>query len=212
MRADGKIIVGVFGTQNVGKTTFVNDVIKDGGGWTLFGNNYRDVIRESGLKINRDGDEESQKTIHGILMRNILDALNDGDANSRFIMDRTPVDSYAYTEYLHGKGKGDVSSETVANMKSDVEMSFGMYDCLLYIPLGMCGDIKVVDDRFRDTNLEYRAEIDGIMGKMFSHLSEFAAKMGWSVMMRKVYGTRERRIEMFREIIGELLKRRTYDD
>lgn len=69
-----KFIIAVCGTQNTGKSTFVKDLI------AYYENNmlvmpfktnnvdYRQKIESAGLKINRDGNLESQKIIFDCLL------------------------------------------------------------------------------------------------------------------------------------------------
>lgn len=188
-------IVGVLGTQNVGKTTFVDDVVANGGGWSLFGRNYRDVIASQHLKINRDGDERSQKVIHGMLVQNVADAIAEGNRRL-LIMDRTPVDSFVYTKYLAKRGR--VSEATLKEMESQMMTCAGFFDWLVYIPLCMCDDVKVVDDRFRDTDLDYRREIDGLMMDALHEIFS-CRKCDGNPRMMIVYGTREERVRRFSE-------------
>lgn len=191
-----KKIAGVFGTQNVGKTTFVNDLVADTKGgeerWTLFGRDYRKEIESRGLKINRDGTEESQKAIHGILVQNVVDAIND-TSDGNLIMDRTPIDSYVYTKWHNLFGNGGISTSTVDGMWRQVLRFCRLFDVLVYIPLDKCADVKVVDDRFRDTNLEYRQQIDMIMENVFMVLQTHLAM----TKVRMLYGSRERRVSDF---------------
>lgn len=197
-----KTIVGVFGTQNVGKTTFINDLIETSRGagadchtWTTFGKNYRDEIERLGLKINRDGDEESQKAIHKILVQNVIDAALSDDSVRRIIMDRTPIDSYAYTIWLSRYGKTKVSKDTLDRMEYDVFKFCRLFDNLFYIPLDKCNKIEVVDDRFRDTNLEYRRQIDGIFKELYDEIVE-DGYLG-STIVDTLYGDRVVRLDMF---------------
>ena len=189
-------IAGVFGTQNVGKTTFVNDLVSHTNGWeerwTLFGRDYRKEIESRGLKINRDGTEDSQKAIHEILVQNVVDAVNDTSGDN-LIMDRTPIDSYVYTKWHNQFGNGGISDSTINGMWRQVLRFCRLFDILVYIPLDKCADVEVVDDRFRDTNLEYRRQIDEIMGNVFILLKG-------SLTMTHVdmlYGSRERRVSEF---------------
>lgn len=47
-------------------------------------------------------------------------------------------------------------------MFAKVKKSIDGYDRIIYIDLDNCPNAEVVDDTLRDTNLEYRAEIDSI--------------------------------------------------
>jgi hypothetical protein len=201
---DRKIIVGVLGTQNTGKTTFINDVVKaskqNGVKWNIFGKDYRKLIEEQGLKINRNGTEESQQIIHNVLVQNIVDAVN-SDNDSGLIMDRTPIDSYVYTSYLKYNGGVSINSETIDKMWYQCQKFCRLYDYLIYIPLSKCDNVKVVDDKFRDTNLEYRKKIDETMCSVYSYMRDTYATD--KVHFIEIYGSREERVDrFFRETIA----------
>lgn len=193
-----KLIVGVLGTANTGKSTLIGDIVgydenvkrdKDFQ-WTLFGKDYRSIISERGLKINRNGNEECQKIIHETLLQNIFDAVEEPFLK-RIIMDRTILDSFAYT-YWHNKfGKGGISTKTIEKMWYHVVKFSKLFDALLYIPLSFCKDIAVVDDKFRDTDSDYREQIDSIFHAMWLTLVKDGSKMD------VIYGSRENRVKWF---------------
>ena len=193
-----KLIVGVFGTANTGKTTLIDDIVsrsakerEEEARWHLFGKDYREVIKEKGLVINRDGDERSQMVIHETLLQNIRDAVME-NSERRLIMDRTILDSFAYTYYLKMFGEKSISDDLIQKMWTDVELYSPCFDSLLYIPLSKCGDITVEDDKFRDTNFEYRKRIDQIFSALFVTLV-----LSGRANMDIIFGTREKRIKWF---------------
>lgn len=201
-----KLIVGIIGTANTGKSTLINDIVNSDKNvsrneelrWTLFGKDYRTIISEKGLKINRNGNEECQKVIHNTLLQNIIDAANEPFLK-RIIMDRTIIDSFAYT-YWHNKfGGGGISRETLEIMWNQVVKFSKLFDSLIYIPLNRCDNITVVDDKFRDTNFEYRKQIDKILDMIWLSLVADGSKMD------VIYGSRDERVEWFIETKEYLL-------
>lgn len=212
MNNDRKIIVGVFGTANTGKTTLINDIINSNKNterdnafkWRLFGKDYREAISEKGLKINREGNEECQKIIHETLLNNILAAVDETESK-RLIMDRTIIDSFTYT-YWHSRfGKGGISENTIKKMWEQVVRYSMVFDSLIYIPLDRCGDIEVVDDKFRDTDFEYRKQIDSIFNAIWMIL------IGLGARMEIIYGSREDRLNWFFNTKEYLLTHNNYD-
>lgn len=191
-----KLIVGVMGTSNVGKTTFINDVISKSSErpdaslrWTTVGEDYRVAVERRGLKINREGSEDSQKIIHDTLVGNLLQSVSDSE-HRRIIMDRTPIDSFVYTYALKLNGTS-VSDNTLSTMWRQVVKFSKVYDKIIWIPLDKCGDVKVVDDKFRDTNFGYRKQVDELFQSVFysllNHSNNFAI----------VYGSRDERVNDF---------------
>lgn len=199
-----KLIVGVFGTQCVGKSTFINDVLdyseqhlSNEDKWTSYGDDYRDIIKARGLSINRNGNEECQTIIHNCLLNNICKAVDEFD--KRMIMDRTVIDSFVYTYWLY-KYKGcNIREETIRRMFDQMCRYAKTYNALLFIPLSKCDNVRLVDDKFRDTNEQYRQEIDDIMESVaFTLMSE-----GCNIM--RVSGTRTERVAHFYDVVVPIL-------
>lgn len=194
-----KLIVGFIGTANTGKTTLINDIMRSEENikrdknmqWTTFGKDYRDVIAERKLKINREGNAETQKIIHETLLGNIKDALNE-PMLKRILLDRTVIDSFVYT-YWHLKYGGNeigISREILEKMWYDVVKWSRMYDRIIYVPLDKCKDIITVEDGVRDTDETYRKQIDGIFYSVWLLLSGIA-------YMDVIYGSRKERVDWF---------------
>lgn len=204
MKNNKKLIVGVFGTANTGKTTMISDIIEATKNredknfrWTLFGDDYRKVITERGLKINRNGDEESQIIIHNTLLNNIQNAINE-QSLKRIIMDRTIIDSFAYTYWHYRYGSAKINKSVLEHMLYQVEKYALMFDQLLYIPLSYCKNIEVVDDKFRDTDITYREQIDMIMNTISLIL------MGAGAKVSIIKGDRDERVETFIDVFEYL--------
>ena len=196
-----KCIVGVFGTANTGKTTFINDLVEKTSSlenpldrWTVFGKNYRDEITKRGLKINRDGNEECQQVIHDVLVGNIIDAVNYKEQGN-LIMDRTVIDSFVYTYWHYRFGTAKINPDTIDRMWNQVVRYTKLFDILLYIPLDKCEDVIVVDDKFRDVNYTYRNQIDSIMKSVWHHLLDTGNNVN------VIYGSRETRVDTFMNVI-----------
>lgn len=210
MGGKSKLIVGVVGTANTGKTTFIQDVVSDESNgslpeelkWRVYGKDYRDEIAKRGLKINRNGDEAGQLAIHEVLLGNIRSAMSE-TVLKRMIMDRTILDSFAYT-YWHSRfGKGGISEKTLMGMWEDVNRYSMVFDSIIYIPMDKCGDIAVVDDGVRDVDEQYRREIDHIFNALWYVL------LGSGAKMEIIYGSREERLRWFFQTKVYLMETRT---
>ena len=169
--ADNKFVVGVIGTQNTGKSTFIQDIIEKFKGTSnefhTVGCDYREKIRKAGLQINRDGNLEAQKIILDTLVEqlDIIKRMPDGN----YVTDRSPIDAYVYTVYLYRhKPELGITQADLDEMLEKVKGSIGGYDRIVYIDLDNCPNVVVVDDTFRDTNLEYREEIDRLFKETFT--------------------------------------------
>ena len=194
-------MVGVIGTQNTGKSTFINDIINTFRGtlneFHTVGCDYREKIRKAGLQINRNGNLEAQKIILDTLVEqlDIIQQMPDGN----YITDRSPIDAYAYTVYLfrHNPELGITQSD-LDEMLAKVRKSIEGYDRIIYIDLDNCPNVEVVDDTLRDTNLEYRAEIDSIFKEILSLLG----LRGSGKLNQDIKGGRDARVNQFLEMEG----------
>ena len=201
--ANGKLVVGVIGTQNTGKSTFIKDILAKFKGTAMefqtVGCDYRKKIEERGLKINREGNLESQKIIFDTLVEqlDIIDKMPDGC----YLTDRSPIDAYVYTKYLkaHNPGLG-IAEDDLQSMFSRLCCEIGRYDKIVFLDLDKCGNVVVVDDKFRDTNLEYRQEIDWLFKDTLLKLV-LSGVLPVNKVSDSVYGTRDERLSKFIELI-----------
>lgn len=201
---DGKFVIGVMGTQNTGKSTFIHDILDEFSETSMqfrtVGCDYRKKIEEKGLKINRTGNLMSQRIIMDTLLEqlDIIGKMPDGN----YIMDRTPLDAYVYTIYLqrHRPELG-ITEQNLDGFLSDVLDSLGKYDLLIFLDLDDCGNVEVVDDRFRDTDLDYRREIDGIFKEVLSRIMDMPqhASTLKRILRKDIKGTRQERVGLFLE-------------
>ena len=76
-----------------------------------------------------------------------------------------------------------------------------MFDLLIWIPLELCKDVKVVDDHFRDTDLTYRTQIDAIMAQVHKCLTVSGCK---TIM---ISGTRDERVDIFINVHEDIMRR-----
>lgn len=196
---DRKLVIGVIGTQNTGKSTFIKDILEKFKGTTMefrtVGCDYRKKIEERGLKINREGNLESQKIIFDTLVEqlDIIDNMPDGC----YLTDRSPIDAYVYTRYLkaHNPDLG-ITEDDLQNMFNKLCCEIGRYDKIVFLDLDKCGNVVVVDDKFRDTNLEYRQEIDWLFKDTLLKLV-LGGILPTSKVSDSIYGTRDERLSKF---------------
>ena len=201
---DNKLTIGVIGTQNTGKSTFIKDILEKFKGTAMefqtVGCDYRKKIEERGLKINREGNLESQKIIFDTLVEqlDIIDKMPDGC----YLTDRSPIDAYVYTRYLkaHNPGLG-IAEDDLQSMFNKLCCEIGRYDKIVFLDLDKCGNVVVVDDKFRDTNLEYRQEIDWLFKDTLLKLV-LSGVLPVNKVSDSVYGTRDERLSKFIEAIG----------
>ena len=194
-----KFIVAAIGTANTGKTTFKKDVIErfsSDGTYEPFATNeidYRDKIKSEGLQINRNGNLRSQKIIFECLADSVIQAVKDRSVTN-FISDRSVIDAFVYTRYLHENNpESGISEFDLLEMKSQMEHFVGLYDRIILFRMKDCQNVKVVDDRFRDTDFEFRKRIDEIFQETVMDLHY----KGLCEYTNLVRGSRDERVGSF---------------
>lgn len=145
--------IAIIGSQNSGKSHLIGEFIQK---WPMYKTpekTYRDIIRSRNIKINKEGDETSQKAILNALIDEVQQAQGDF-----LVFDRCVVDNIAYTLWLNAHDK--VSDKFVMDSKFLALQTLKLFDILFYIPLRE--EIKIEEKDNRDTDPEFRKEIDNI--------------------------------------------------
>lgn len=192
-----KFICAVIGSQNTGKSTFIKDVInyyQNNGIYESFVTDeidYRKIIEDKHLSINRNGTLESQRIIFDSLADQVISAIRNPSMKN-VIFDRCPLDSLVYTMYLNDYKKGGVTQKDIDQMIIEMKRFIRLYDSIIYIPLEHCENVEVIDDKFRDTDLEYRSYVDRLFKKAINTLEDVDRDK-----IVEIYGSRQQRLEMF---------------
>lgn len=193
--------IAVVGSQCVGKSTFIADVIKacpelSSPTWT-----YRDAIKEAGIekKINQKTCIASQKIIFDAICEETKRSPNNT------IHDRSVMDAVVYTTWPVTKAKKtytDITQSAVDAMKRTADGMMWHYDLIVYIPVDE--SIALTNDEFRDTDPVYRKEVADIFENLL--ILDFDDpnfdKYGYKVV--SISGTREERVADFKEFIKTL--------
>lgn len=138
--------VAISGAQSTGKTTLLEELKR-----------YIDVpyiqgitrdLKSRGFKINREGDDRTQKAIMQCHVENLK--------RKNFISDRSILDGVVYTHYLYNHGK--VSKDVYKYAVGCFDRYIGCYDLLFYIR----PEFELVDDNVRDVDVGFRDEVVGL--------------------------------------------------
>ena len=189
--------IGISGTQNIGKSTLIADFIQK---WNMYETSeatYRDILEEKELDCNRDTTPETQTLIINHLCDQIMHKTRDDDV----ITDRTPYDALAYSLYQHAKGVEGFTEEFISNQIILAKEASSFYDIIFHIPIVKEHDIPIAEDGLRDTNPEYRVEMDNIFSAIFSTYFNQTGpffKFGDCPAVIEIFGTKEERMEMLK--------------
>lgn len=156
--------ISISGSANTGKSTLLGSFLNK---WPMYKTpqkTYRDVIKENNLSHSSNTSDETQLSILNWMMEEQLSY----PTGSKVIYDRCPLDNLAYT--LHGNALGKISDETTAATISFVKESMRNLDIIFWLKFNP--KIKIVDDSFRDTNIDYIKQVDQIFQGLFDQYME----------------------------------------
>ena len=154
--------IALIGAHSVGKSTLVEQFLKE---WPMYKRpekTYRDIIKEKNLNINMQGDKESQRAILNALVDEVQLASTSDDAH--IIFDRCPVDNMAYTLWHYAKDTEGFTSEFVMTCKDIAALSLKHIDLIFYVPARK--EIPITPREGRETNETFREEIDNIFDSL----------------------------------------------
>lgn len=150
--------IGIIGTQCIGKSTLVEDMLLQWPQLSRPEKTYRDLVKEKNLPINKNGTKESQKLILDFL----VEEANKNYGKRKMVFDRTPLDNLAYSLWLLDKGTSDIDEAFIDDCVIKTRNAISNYSILFYIPLVERNDVPLQGKDQRDVDPVYRAEIDAI--------------------------------------------------
>lgn len=154
--------IALIGAHNTGKSTLVENFIKQ---WPMYKRpekTYRDIIKEQKLNINKQGDKQSQKVILNALVDEIQLATASG--NKHIIFDRCPVDNIAYSLWHYAKDTPDFTTEFIIDSKTIAALSLKLIDVIFYLPVRK--EIPIVAREGRESDPIFREEVDNIFSSL----------------------------------------------
>ena len=119
--------IAISGTQCIGKTTFIQDFIKEWPMYTVAKKSYRDLIQKKGLNHSKHGTEEAQRTILNALIDD-QQAVTKEEAH--VVFDRCVFDNLVYTMWLNAQNK--VSDSFVQETILLVKESLTVFDIVFF--------------------------------------------------------------------------------
>lgn len=197
------MLISVSGTHCVGKSTFIEDFLKN---WSMFKRptkTYRDVIKDKNLKINKETTKYSQELILDSMIE-IMDSYS--RKKDYIIFDRTPLDNVMYSLWAYSKGVGDIDEPFIEKCIAKSRKAIQRLDIMFYIPLREKDKIPLVDDGVREVDPDYQKEIDNLFfaAKELRDNGDdkfFNAKDCSPLI--EVFGNREERIEIAKLYLKE---------
>jgi len=154
--------IAITGAQNSGKTTLIENFLKE---WPMYkrpDKTYRDIIGEKNLPLNKQGTKESQKEILNAL---VDEAQAVAATDDKFVIfDRCVIDNIAYSLWHHAKETHGFDPEFIIDSKTIAALALKHIDVIFYIPVRK--EIPIVSKENRETDEIFREEIDNILSSM----------------------------------------------
>jgi len=148
--------IGIIGTQCIGKSTLVEDMMLQWPQLSKPEKTYRDLIKEKNLPINKDGTKESQ----GLILDFLVEEASKNYGKRKMVFDRTPLDNLAYSFWLYDKGVSDIDEKFLDASVIKARNAISQYSILFYLPLIEKNNVPLSEKDQRDVDPVYRAEID----------------------------------------------------
>jgi GTPase SAR1 family protein len=156
--------IAFMGAPNVGKSTLIENFLKQ---WPMYKKpkvTYRDLVKKENLSVNKNGTKESQKAILNALVDEAQQAVASED---RFIVfDRCVVDNIAFSLWHYAKETPGFTTEFIIDSKAIAAMALKYFDIIFYLPLRK--EIPVEQKELRETDETFREEIDNIFASLVS--------------------------------------------
>jgi thymidylate kinase len=146
------------GAGAVGKSTLIDQFIEK---WPMYKKpekTYRDIIKEKGLKLNKEGNKESQKAILDALVEEVQQVA--ATEEPFVVFDRCVVDNIAYTLWHYAKDTEGFTQEFIIDSQAIANIALKYYDIIFYLPVRK--EIPLTEKENRDTDETFRDEIDNI--------------------------------------------------
>ena len=158
--------IALSGAQGTGKTTLINELKNSSSlpHYTFYDEVVRNLVKRTGISINREADDYSQTAITNEQVR-LASETTFNTPNAFF--DRCIVDSHAFTIFDYVREQ--ISKKVYMYSSEMLKMVFTYfpYDMVIYIP----PKIQLVEDGVRDTDVQYRNRIDKLMTNVLNYNS-----------------------------------------
>lgn len=149
----------ISGTGGQGKSTFIEDFIKE---WPVYSTpktSYRDVIK-------RTHSKKTTEDVQWKILNHMIDEMTTHTSDDNIVYDRSPLDNIVYTLWAHAKDPNKVSDEFVQKCMPLIRESFKFLDIIFFTPITRYGIVDHETDRYKKNvksglmDDDYRNEID----------------------------------------------------
>ena len=154
--------IALIGSHNTGKSTLIDQFLKQ---WPMYKKpekTYRDIIKEKNIKLNKEASAESQRAILDALVDEVQNASTSED--KFIIFDRCPIDNIAYSLWHYRKETPGFDENYIMDCKTIAAFAMKHIDVMFYLPVRK--EIPLTPREGREIDETYREEIDNIYNAM----------------------------------------------
>tara|TARA_R110000868_G_scaffold138335_2_gene352377 strand:+ start:6200 stop:7000 length:801 start_codon:yes stop_codon:yes gene_type:complete len=187
--------IAVIGSANQGKSTFIDDMIKE---WPMYrrsNESYRKAIKEHNLSVNKTSNKHSQ----GIILDCLIDDIKQTKKEDHVLFDRCPLDNLVYSLWAHDKKNSDIDKDFILESIEKVKESLRALDIIFFTPITHVAPVPLQPRDARDLDPEFISEIDnifkGITYQQQKGASPFFVKDDAPPII-EIFGNRIERIQM----------------
>lgn len=195
------------GTICTGKTTFIEDFIRQ---WPMYKRSektYRDILKKGDKGKH---SRKSTQAVQEVILNSMIDEVKHHKPEDHVIFDRGVMDNLVFSMWLNNYKKGKVDDKYIEKTIPVVRKTFKLYDLVFFFPITANHDIPLTgENELRDGDKKYREELDTIFKVLFKQwiaqndtFFPIREKEGCPAII-EIFGTREERIEMAKLYLNE---------
>ena len=199
--------IAISGSACQGKTTLVNDMLKE---WPLYSKSiesHRKLVRDGNIPVNKMATKDGQWAI----LNALADDLKNTRKGDKVIFDRCPIDNLVYSMWAEDKKSSDIDKEFISKCIPIVAEAMRHVDILFFIPITNVAPVKVEQKEGRDIDPEYITEIDNIFKaieyQQYKKVCPFFVRDDQPPIL-ELYGNRVERIQLAKQYLdvdGDLI-------
>lgn len=189
--------IAVSGTACQGKTTFINDFLKEWPNYKLVDSSFRKKIKKDNHSKNTTEDMQWE------ILNSMIDEMQKNcDKDNKVIFDRCPLDNIVYSIWSNAKDSSHITDKFIEKCMPLVRESMRLLDIIFFIPITKVSPVDIKKDGKREADEIYIKEIDNI----FKGIVHQVVKTGVSTFFPKndtpgiieIFGKPEERIQLVR--------------
>lgn len=189
--------IAISGTSNTGKTTLIEDFIKEWPNYTKNNYTYRSLLKNH----SKNTDQDTQ----WMILNNMIDELQKYSKDDHVIFDRCPLDNLIYSLWANGYKK--VDDAFIDKCIPLVKESMRFLDIIFFLPVSKMSPIPIVNDGRRESDPEYIQEIDNIFKAI---VQQYQCNLGSTPFFPaddspgiiEIFGNREQRIQLIKQYLN----------